>query len=98
MKKPFLDENVSLKSLAELLAVSDKKLSAILNQHMEISFYDYINGYKVEDVIMKMKEPSYNKYTLLAIAFESGFNSKTSFNRIFKKVTGLSPSAYKKQL
>ena len=97
-EKPFLDENVSLKSLAELLAVSDKKLSAILNQHMEVSFYDYINGYKVEDVIMKMKEPSYNKYTLLAIAFESGFNSKTSFNRIFKKVTGLSPSAYKKQL
>jgi AraC-like DNA-binding protein/putative Mn2+ efflux pump MntP len=97
-QKLFLDEKLSLKSLAELLAISDKKLSAILNQHMQISFYDYVNGFRVEDVINKMKDSSYDKYTLLAIAFESGFNSKTSFNRIFKKATNLSPSEYKKQL
>lgn len=97
-QKLFLDENLSLKSLADLLAVSDKKLSAILNQHMRISFYDYVNGFRVEEVIIKMKDSSYDKYTLLAIAFESGFNSKTSFNRIFKNVTNLSPSEYKKQL
>lgn len=97
-EKPFLDENLSLKSLAELLDVSDKKLSAILNQHLQVSFYDYVNGFKVANVIKKMKDSSYDNYTLLAIAFESGFNSKTSFNRIFKKVTNISPSQYKKQL
>lgn len=97
-QKLFLDEKLSLKSLAESLVISDKKLSDMLNQHMQISFYDYVNGFRVEDVIHKMKDSHYNKYTLLAIAFESGFNSKTSFNRIFKKVTNFSPSEYKKQL
>ena len=97
-QKPFLDENLSLNSLAALLSISDKKLSTLLNQRMQISFYDYVNGFRVDDVIDKLKNPSYDKFTLLAIAFESGFNSKTSFNRIFKKVTGVSPSQYKKQL
>lgn len=97
-QKPFLDENLSLNSLAAFLSISDKKLSTLLNQHMQVSFYDYVNGFRVEDVIDKLKNPSYDKFTLLAIAFESGFNSKTSFNRIFKKVTGISPSQYKKQL
>lgn len=96
--KPFLQEDLTLKSLAELLFISDKKLSAILNQHIQISFYDYVNGFRVEEVIHKMKDSSYDKYTLLAIGLESGFNSKTSFNRTFKKVTSLSPSQYKDQL
>lgn len=97
-KKPFLDEDLSLKSLAELLGISDKKLSAVLNQYLKISFYDYVNGFKVKDVMHKMEDPYYERYTLLAIAFESGFNSKTSFNRIFKKAANCSPSEYKKRL
>ncbi len=96
-QKPFLDENLSLKSLAKLLAISDKKLSSLLNQHIQVSFYDYVNSFRVQCVIDSLKDTSYDKYTLLAIAFESGFKSKTSFNRTFKKVTHFSPSEYKRK-
>ncbi|MCC1484052.1 helix-turn-helix domain-containing protein [Winogradskyella immobilis] len=97
-EKPYLTENLTLRYLAELLSTSDKKLSLLLNQHMNISFYDYINSYRVNEVKRMIDNNISETYTLLAIAYDCGFNSKTSFNRIFKKITGLSPSAYKKQL
>ncbi len=97
-EKPYLDENLTLNKLAKLLSTSDKKLSALLNQNMNTTFYDIINKYRVESVKEKIKSDKYNKITLLGIAYESGFKSKTSFNRIFKKETGLSPSEYKKSL
>lgn len=98
IQEPFLDENLTLTKLASYLDVTDKKLSTLLNQHMNVSFYDYVNGYRIEAVKKKMANTGYDHYTLLALAFDSGFSSKTSFNRIFKKNVGLSPSEYKKQL
>lgn len=97
-KKPYLNEELSLNSLSILLSTTDKKVSYLLNQYKEVSFYDYINGYRVEEVKLKMKDSLYDHYTLLGIAFECGFNSKSSFNRIFKKITKMSPSEYKKSL
>lgn len=95
--KVYLDEELSLGTLAEILKTSDKKLSALLNHYLNINFYDLINQYRVQEVQEKMLAQEFQHYTLLAIAFESGFKSKTSFNRIFKKNTGLSPSEYKKK-
>ncbi len=97
IKKPYLNEDLNLGTLANLISTSDKKLSTLLNQYLDTSFYDFINNYRVEEVKTKMANPAFEKYTLMAIAYESGFNSKTSFNRIFKKSTGYSPSAYKKK-
>ena len=97
-EKPYLMEDLTLGNLAELLSTTDKKLSVLLNQFMHTSFYDYINDFRIKHVINMMENPDFNKYTLLAIAFESGFKSKTSFNRIFKKVTQSSPSEYKKNV
>lgn len=93
--KVYLDENLTLSKLAELTSTTDKKLSTFLNQHLDITFYDLINAYRVESVKEKLHSDEYTHMTLLGIAYESGFNSKTSFNRIFKKQTGLSPSEYK---
>jgi len=95
--KPFLDENLTLRGLADQIPTTDKKLSALLNHYLNTTFYDLINSYRVEAVKLNLVDPNYEKYTLLAIAYECGFKSKTSFNRIFKKVSGLSPTAYKKQ-
>lgn len=92
--KPYLNESLTLNDLAELIPISDKKLSELLNKHVSISFYDLINNYRVDTVKRKMEEPDSQQFTLLAIAFESGFKSKTSFNRVFKQKTGLSPSQY----
>jgi len=96
--KPYLDEDLTLGTLAEMIPTTDKKLSALLNHYLDISFYDLINQYRVEEVKAKMADENFENYTLLALAFDSGFKSKTSFNRIFKKITGYSPSAYKKQI
>jgi len=95
-EKPYLDEDLTLGKMAKLMKISDKKLSAFLNQYLKISFYDLVNQERVKAVCDKIQDPTFNHLTLLGIAFESGFKSKTSFNRIFKKETGLSPSDYKK--
>ncbi|MFK7813707.1 MAG: helix-turn-helix domain-containing protein [Maribacter sp.] len=96
--KPYLEEELNLSALANQLDTTDKKLSTLLNQYMNTTFYDLINSYRVASVKEKMASDKYDGLTLLGIAYESGFKSKTSFNRIFKKETGKSPSEYKKSL
>jgi len=96
-EKPYLNEDLTLGGLAQLIPTTDKKLSALLNHELEITFYDLINSYRVEEVKSKMNHKDYQHYTLLAIGYDCGFKSKTSFNRVFKKVTGFSPSEYKKK-
>ena len=97
-EKPYLNEELTLEMLAALIPISGKKLSALLNHYVETSFYDLINSYRVKEVSAKIMDSAYAHYTLLAIGLDSGFKSKSSFNRIFKKETGFTPSQYKKQL
>lgn len=97
-EKPYLNEDLTLETLAALIPISDKKLSALLNHYVKTPFYDLINSYRVKEVTTKIIDPAYAHYTLLALGLDSGFKSKSSFNRIFKKETGLTPSQYKKKL
>lgn len=95
--KLFLDEELSLRKLASQAGIEPNLLSYLLNAAFRQNFYDFVNQYRVEEVKGKMADSSVQHLTLLAIAFECGFNSKATFNRSFKKVTGMSPSAYRKQ-
>ena len=97
-EKRYLDEDLTLTTLAQQLDTTDKKLSTLLNQYINTNFYDLINSYRIEAVKEKMSLTAFDGLTLLGIAYESGFKSKTSFNRIFKKETGKSPSEFKKSL
>lgn len=97
-EKRYLEEDLTLATLAQQLDTTDKKLSTLLNQYMNTTFYDLINSYRIEAVKEKMSLTAFDGLTLLGIAYESGFKSKTSFNRIFKKETGKSPSEFKKSL
>ena len=91
-EKPFLDPKLSLPGLAQLLEISSNQLSQIINQKAQVNFHDFVNKYRVEESIQKASE---NKnFSLLALALDSGFNSKSSFNTIFKKQKGLTPSQY----
>jgi AraC-like DNA-binding protein len=95
-EKPYLDESLTLSDLASKINLTDKRLSELLNKHLDTNFYDFVNGYRIIAFKEKVADNSYAHLTLLALAYESGFKSKTSFNRVFKQRTGLSPSAYKK--
>ena len=91
-EKPYLEPKLSLSSLAEILQVSPNHLSQIINQSQSVNFNDFVNRYRVEEFIRLSSE---NKnYSLLAIALEAGFNSKSSFNKIFKKHKGMPPSQF----
>ncbi|MDB4293091.1 AraC family transcriptional regulator [Maribacter sp.] len=93
--KLYLEEDLTLGRLAEAMDFSEKRLSALINQHMNTTFYDLVNKYRVASVKEKLKSSKYNNYTFLGIANESGFKSKSSFYRIFKRETGVSPAQFK---
>lgn len=93
-EKPYLNDSLMLADLAAMIPITDKKLSELLNRYVQISFYDLVNDYRVEAVKCRLADPDAERFTLLALAFECGFKSKTSFNRVFKQKTGMSPSQY----
>ncbi len=94
--KPYLDEELSLQKLSSLLNISTHQLSQTINQGLNTNFYKFVNAYRVEEVKKKLGNPDFEKYSILGIAFESGFNSKSTFNKIFKEETGMTPSEFKK--
>ena len=93
-EKPYISDDLKLADLSQMLSISPHHLSQILNQEMGVTFYEYINDYRVNEVKERLIDSSFENFTLLAIALDVGFNNKTSFNRIFKKKTGITPSAY----
>lgn len=94
--KPYSDKNLTLFKLAEDLKMSENKLSHIINNQSGLNFFEFINKYRVEEVINRMKDGEHLKSTLLGLAYDSGFNSKASFNRAFKKFTDLTPTEFLK--
>ncbi len=97
-KKPYLNTDLTLGKLAQTVGTTDKKMSALLNQHLQISFYEFVNNYRIDAFKKALQENQYKDYTIEAISAECGFKSKASFYRIFKAKTNMSPVAYKKSL
>lgn len=95
-EKPYLNAELTIQDLSEKLNIPKTTLTSILNTHLGKNFFTFINEYRIESVKLKLLNPEYNHLTLLAIAYDSGFNSKSSFNNLFKQYTGLTPSEYKK--
>jgi len=91
-EKPFLNPKLSLTNLSDQLGISPNQLSQIINQLAQVNFHDFVNKYRVEEFLINAHK---NKnFSLLALALDSGFNSKSSFNTIFKKQKGETPSQY----
>ncbi len=96
-KKPFLKPKLTIDELADELSITPHDLSAFINESMGKTFFDLVNSFRVEELKNRLKDPANSNLTLLGNAQESGFNSKASLNRIFKKHTGVSPSQYLKR-
>jgi AraC-like DNA-binding protein len=97
-EKPFLDPELSLTTLAKALGLNRNQLSQLINAGIGENFYDFINKYRVEEVKRLMTDPQKHNYNLLGMALEAGFKSKSTFNLIFKRFTGLTPTEYKKNI
>lgn len=95
-EKPYLNSELTLKELSEGLSVSEHNLSEVINTSLNQNYFDLINSYRVKEVQQRMKNPENKNFTILAIAFDSGFNSKSSFNSVFKKITGMTPTEFKR--
>jgi AraC-like DNA-binding protein len=95
--KPYLDNELSLQKLSDKLCIHTHHLSQIINDNFNQNFFDFINSYRVEEAKRLLCGKETSQYTVLAVAEEAGFNSKTSFNTAFKKFTGMTPSEFRKQ-
>lgn len=98
LERPYLDANLTLAHIAKELQIPTHILSRVINEKFGLNFFDFINKYRVDEVKAKINKPEFDNLSLLGIALESGFNTKSAFNRVFKKMTGLTPSEYKSQI
>ena len=94
-EQPYINMDLTLKDLATALDTYPYYITQVLNTVFNQNFYDFINTYRVEEVQRRLSDPQFKNLTILAVAYDCGFNFKSSFNRIFKQKTGLTPSQYK---
>jgi len=95
--EPYLESDLTLSALAKQLGITSNQLSYVINHGFDANFYAYINTFRIDKAKQVLSDKKYDHLSIVGVAFESGFSSKTSFNTIFKKMTGLTPSEYKKK-
>jgi AraC-like DNA-binding protein len=94
-EKPYLDPSLTIKDLANQADIPDYKLSSVINDHFDKNFFEFVNRYRIEEAKQRLQDPDYENFTILAIANDVGFNSKSSFNTAFKRFTQMTPSQFR---
>ncbi len=94
-EKPFLEPDINIELLAKRLSLPERTLSRILNQHFGKNFFEFINGDRVEEAKRLLRDPDQQSASMLDILAAAGFTSKSTFNSIFKKHLGQTPSQYR---
>ena len=95
-KRIYLNPELNLAAMAEHTGFSQKIISAVLNQYIQKSFNEFVNEYRVLEFKEKIVQPEFNHLTIAGIALECGFGSQPTFQRVFKEITGQSPSEFRK--
>jgi AraC-like DNA-binding protein len=91
----YLESELSLAQLGDRLGIQPYQASELISRRYGEPFFDLINRRRVEEVKIRLEDPNYSHYSILGIALDCGFNSKSSFNAAFKKFTGFTPSQYR---
>lgn len=94
-KEPFLENELNLPQLAALFEVSPNHLSQVINEQFEVNFFDFINQHRIEAAKQRLLDVDAKRYTILGLALDSGFNSKSAFYAAFKKYTGVTPLQFR---
>ena len=90
----YLQDDLTPRKLADMMDTSSNNLSWLLNQVYQTTFYRYVNGYRVQAFVRRVKNKDHEQKTLLGLAFEAGFSSKSAFNASFKAEIGCTPSQF----
>lgn len=96
-EKVYRNSELTLDDLARELDISSHNLTEVINRYIGKNFYDFVNTYRVENVKQQLRDPQSAEQTILAIGLDAGFNSKSTFNAVFKKRTGMTPSQFRKK-
>jgi AraC-like DNA-binding protein len=94
-EKPYLDSDLTLAQLADMLNLPKKRLTEAINRNFNKNFYNYINDYRIIELKQRLQDPLNDFKTVLVMAYEVGFNSKTTFNTYFKKSVGMTPTQFR---
>jgi AraC-like DNA-binding protein len=97
-EKPYLDSDLTIHGLSYKTGIPRHYITEVLNEKYGRNFFTFVNEYRVREVISRINDPKYQHYTILAIAFDAGFNSKSTFNTIFKAYSGKTPSEYRNEI
>ncbi|MBN2092659.1 helix-turn-helix transcriptional regulator [candidate division KSB1 bacterium] len=97
-EKPYTDSNLKLTQLARMLSTSPNYLSQVINEELNQNFFDFVNGYRIEEAKRLIADPANQNDTILAIAYDVGFNSKSVFNTSFKKHSQMTPSQFRNNI
>jgi AraC-like DNA-binding protein len=95
--KPYLEPELTLEELASQMLVKPRVLSQAINEILGQNFFDFINRYRIKEASRLLTNPRDQKITILEVLYDVGFNSKSSFNTLFKKYTGLTPTEFRKK-
>jgi AraC-like DNA-binding protein len=95
--QPYLESELDLPALAEMVYVSSHKLSQVINEYLNKNFFDFVNEYRINKVKEYLTDPDSNQYKIISLAYDSGFNSKSTFYNFFKKVEGVTPAEYRQK-
>jgi AraC-like DNA-binding protein len=97
-EKPYLNGDLTISDLSRKTGIARHFITEVLNEKYGRNFFSFVNEYRVKEVINRISDPKFQHYTILAIAFDAGFNSKSTFNSFFKAYTGKTPSAYRQAI
>ena len=97
-EKPYRQGDLTLQQLAKKISVPPNHLSQIINEHLNQNFFDFVNRYRVKEIQSRLNSSAEKHLTILALAYEVGFNSKSAFYAAFKKHTNMTPSRFKREV
>lgn len=96
ISEPYLDSSLSVYDLASQLEMNVKELSLLINHRLNQHFFDFVNQYRIRKAMEILSDPEQSQLTVLEVLYDVGFNSKSSFNTVFKKQTGMTPTQFRR--